>query len=67
MKGSSFRLTRKFNVARYLLSAPLIALASFAGAASPIGSSPIWLGTMGKTLLFVAQPASGTSAGSATL
>lgn len=61
------RLNRKSTVAHYLLSAPLLALSSFAGAASPIGSDPIWLGTMGNTLLFIAQPASSTSAGSATL
>jgi ELWxxDGT repeat protein len=68
MKGSSsLRLNRKSTVAHYLLSVPLLALSSFAGAASPIGSDPIWLGTMGNTLLFIAQPASSTSAGSATL
>jgi ELWxxDGT repeat protein len=66
-RSSSLRLNRKPTVAHYLLSAPLLALSSFAGAASPIGSDPIWLGTMGETLLFIAQPASSTSAGSPTL
>jgi hypothetical protein len=66
-RSSSLRLNRKSTVAHYLLSAPLLALSSFAGAASPIGSDPIWLDTMGNTLLFIAQPASSTSAGNATL
>jgi ELWxxDGT repeat protein len=61
------RLNRKSTLAPYLLSVSMIALSSFAGAASPIGSNPIWLGTMGNTLLFTAQPASSTSYGSATL
>lgn len=66
-RTSSFRLNRKMIVARYLLSAVLLALSGFAGAAAPIGSNPIWLGSMGNTLLFIAQPASSTSAGSPTL
>jgi len=36
-------------------------------AGSPIGSNPVWLGTMGNTLFFIAQPASSASAGSAAL
>jgi ELWxxDGT repeat protein len=45
----------------------MVALSSLALAGSPIGSNPIWLGTMGNTLFFVAQPASSTPAGSAAL
>jgi ELWxxDGT repeat protein len=68
MKGtSSLRPNRKSAVAHYLLSVSLLALSNVAGAASPIGSNPNWLGTMGNTLLFIAQPASSTGAGSATL
>jgi len=61
------RRNRKSAVAHYLPSVSLLAVSSFAGAASPIGSDPIWLGTMGNTLLFVAQPASITSAGTSVL
>jgi ELWxxDGT repeat protein len=66
-RSSSLRLNRKSTVAHYLLSAPLLVLSSSAGAASPIGSDPIWLGTMGNTLLFIAQPAASSSYGSPTL
>jgi ELWxxDGT repeat protein len=61
------RLNRDSPVARSLLSVPLVALPSLALAGSPIGSNPIWLGTTGNTLFFIAQPASSAPAGSAAL
>jgi hypothetical protein len=42
------------TVVRALLLAPLIAFSGLATAASPIGSDPVWLGTMGNTLFFMA-------------
>ena len=63
----SLRLCRVSGVARTLLLAPLIAVSSLAWAGSPIGSYPIWLGTMGNTLFFIAQTASSTGAGGAAL
>lgn len=65
--SSSLRLKRESAVAQCLLSVPLVALSSLALAGSPIGSDPVWLGTMGNTLFFIAQPASSTPAGSAAL
>jgi len=59
-------LHRKCALAPSLLSVALLAWSGSADA-GPIGSSPIWLGTMGNTLLFIAQPASSTSYGSPTL
>lgn len=63
----SLRLCRVSGVTRTLLLAPLIAVSSLAWAGSPIGSYPIWLGTMGNTLFFIAQTASSTGAGGAAL
>jgi ELWxxDGT repeat protein len=60
-------LNRESPVAQYLLSVSLVAFSSLALAGSPIGSNPVWLGTMGNTLFFIAQPASSTTAGSAAL
>jgi ELWxxDGT repeat protein len=57
---------RERSLARYLLTVALIALSSLTLAA-PIGSYPVWLGTMGNTLFFIAQPASSNSPGSAAL
>lgn len=59
--------SRESVVGRYLLWVPLMALSSIAFAGSPIGSNPIWLGNMGSTLFFIAQPASSGSVGSAAL
>ena len=69
MKWTMFlRISRTFAVhARTLLLAPLIALPGVAVAVSPIGSNPVWLGTMGNTLFFIAQPASNTGTGNAAL
>ena len=61
------RLSHVSAVARLLLSVPLVALSNLALAGSPIGSDPVWLGTMGNTLFFIARPASSASAGSAAL
>ena len=63
----SLRLSRESVVGRYLLSVPLVTLSSIAFAGSPMGSNPIWLGNMGNTLFFIAQPASSNPVGSAAL
>lgn len=66
-RSSSMHPNCKLTVARCLLWVPLLSWSSLAGAASPIGSDPLWLGKLGNTLLFVGQPASSTGPGSATL
>jgi ELWxxDGT repeat protein len=64
---SSLRLCRGPGLARYLLSAQLVALSSLAWAGSPIGSAPVWLGNTGNVLFFIAQPATGTIPATAAL